>query len=167
MPLEGLIEDALTPDGPLTPFLAVSRRLPQVPRHATENRPARTPGRPAPCTKPFPSSKGARTWYGNARPSSPPTPNSRERELAKPALAATLTQALRERGLDSTTAALAAEIGIAAFKVAYERWVNDPVQPTLAQHMRETLDTARHLTTPAEHAAATDNVSCTDLEGAT
>ncbi|MEU6511089.1 TetR family transcriptional regulator [Streptomyces sp. NPDC046942] len=94
-------------------------------------------------------------------------PELQERELAKlAALAATLAQALRERGLDTTTAALAAEIGIAALKVAYERWVNDPDQRTLAQHIRETLDTARHLTTPAEHAAATDNVSFTGQEGA-
>ncbi|MBT8163331.1 MULTISPECIES: TetR/AcrR family transcriptional regulator [Arthrobacter] len=93
-------------------------------------------------------------------------PELQERELAKlAALAATLTQALRERGLDTTTAALAAEIGIAAFKVAYERWINDPDEHTLAQHIRETLDTAKHLTTPAEHAAATDNVSFTGQQG--
>ncbi|WP_225101788.1 TetR family transcriptional regulator [Streptomyces sp. CoH27] len=94
-------------------------------------------------------------------------PELQERELAKlAALAATLAQALREHGLDTTTAALAAEIGIAALKVAYERWVNDPDQRTLAQHIRETLDTASHLTTPAEHVAATDNVSFTGQEGA-
>ncbi|MFB7668875.1 TetR family transcriptional regulator [Kitasatospora sp. NPDC056138] len=94
-------------------------------------------------------------------------PELQERELAKlAALAATLTQALRERGLDPTTAPLVAEIGIAAFKVAYERWVNDPNRHTLAQHIRETLDAAGHLTTPAEHAASTDNVNVTGQEGA-
>ncbi|MFF4508132.1 TetR family transcriptional regulator [Streptomyces sp. NPDC001401] len=92
-------------------------------------------------------------------------PELQERELAKlAALAATLAQALRERGLETTTAALAAEIGIAAFKVAFERWVNDPDRHPLVQHIRETLDAARHLTAPAEHAAATDDVSCTGQE---
>ncbi|MEV4099356.1 TetR family transcriptional regulator [Nonomuraea sp. NPDC049649] len=79
-------------------------------------------------------------------------PELQERELAKlAALVSALAHALRERGLETTVAALAAEIGIAAFKVAYERWVNDPGRLTLAEHIRETLDTARRLTAPAEH----------------
>jgi AcrR family transcriptional regulator len=90
-------------------------------------------------------------------------PELQERELTKlAALVSTLAHALRERGLETTTAALAAEIGIAAFKVAYERWVNDPDRHTLAQRIQETLDTARQLTAPAEHVAATDDVSFTD-----
>ncbi|MCC5581732.1 TetR family transcriptional regulator [Microtetraspora sp. AC03309] len=93
-------------------------------------------------------------------------PELQERELAKlAALASTLAHALRERGLETTTAALAAEIGIAAFKVAFERWINDPDRHTLAQRIRETLDTARHLTAPAAHVAATDDVSFTGQEG--
>ncbi|MDQ0578688.1 TetR family transcriptional regulator [Streptomyces rishiriensis] len=92
-------------------------------------------------------------------------PELQERELAKlAALASTLAHALRERGLETTTAALAAEIGIAAFKVAFERWVNDPDGHALAQHIREALDTARHLTTPPEHVASTDDLSFTDQE---
>ncbi|MQY09968.1 hypothetical protein SRB5_00720 [Streptomyces sp. RB5] len=84
-------------------------------------------------------------------------PELQERELTKQAsLVSTLDRALRERGLDATTAALAAAIGIAAFKVAFERWIDDPDQRNLAQHIRETLDATRHLTAPAEHAAATD-----------
>ncbi|MER6625383.1 helix-turn-helix domain-containing protein [Streptomyces sp. NPDC000931] len=78
-------------------------------------------------------------------------PELQERELAKlAALASTLAHALRERGLETTTAALAADIGIATFKVAFERWITDPGRRTLAQHIRETLDTARHLTAPAD-----------------
>ncbi|MFH8805080.1 TetR family transcriptional regulator [Streptomyces sp. NPDC017936] len=89
-------------------------------------------------------------------------PELQERELAKlAAYASTLAHALRERGLETTTAALAAEIGIAAFKVAYERWVNDPDRHPLTQRIRETLDTTRHLIAPAEHAATTDDVSFT------
>ncbi|MER5436067.1 helix-turn-helix domain-containing protein [Streptomyces sp. NPDC002588] len=87
-------------------------------------------------------------------------PELQERELAKLAsLVSALAHALRERGLEATTAALAAEMGIAAFKVAFERWINDPDQHTLAQHIRETLDATRHLTAPADHAAATDDGS--------
>ncbi|MEV7975029.1 TetR family transcriptional regulator [Streptomyces sp. NPDC086519] len=77
-------------------------------------------------------------------------PELQERELAKLAsLASTLADALRERGLEATTATLAAEIGIAAFKVAIERWADDPGRHTLARWIRETLDAIRHLTAPA------------------
>ncbi|SEL50170.1 TetR family transcriptional regulator [Nonomuraea pusilla] len=93
------------------------------------------------------------------------TPELQERERAKlAALASTLGHALRERGLEATTAALAAEIGIAVFNVAYERWVNDPDQHALAQLIRETLDATRHLTAPAGHAAANDGGSFTGQE---
>lgn len=92
-------------------------------------------------------------------------PELQERELAKLAsLVSTLAHALRERGLDSTTAALAAEIGIAAFKVAFERWINDPDQHTLPRLIRETLDATRRLTAPAERAASTDHGSSTGQE---
>lgn len=83
-------------------------------------------------------------------------PELQERELAKlAALAVTLTNALRERGLESTAAALAAEIGIAMLKVAFERWVNDLGRYPLAQRIRETLDTARQLTALTEQGTAT------------
>ncbi|WP_330347084.1 TetR family transcriptional regulator [Streptomyces sp. NBC_00582] len=94
-------------------------------------------------------------------------PELQERELAKlAALASTLTQALRERGLQTTTAALAAEIGIAAFKVAFERWVNDPDRHPLAQHIRQTLDTARHLLSAPEASAGTDDTGPAGQESA-
>lgn len=49
-----------------------------------------------------------------------------ERELVKLAsLSAALTDALRGRGVDSGAATLAAETGIAIFKVAFIRWVTD------------------------------------------
>lgn len=48
----------------------------------------------------------------------------RERELVKlDAFASAMAGALRERGTPEPTAALAAEAGMAAFKVAYARWV--------------------------------------------
>jgi AcrR family transcriptional regulator len=46
-----------------------------------------------------------------------------ERELLKRArLASVLTEALRARGTDETTARLAAEVGVLAFSTAYARW---------------------------------------------
>jgi AcrR family transcriptional regulator len=51
-------------------------------------------------------------------------PGLQERELIKLAtLATALTDALRERGCDDLTARLAAEVGVAVFKVAFERWI--------------------------------------------
>ncbi|MGX1471805.1 UNVERIFIED_CONTAM: hypothetical protein RKD50_000613 [Streptomyces canus] len=76
-------------------------------------------------------------------------PEFQERELAELApLDSTLAHALRERGVETTTAALAAEIGIATFKVACERWVNDPDRHPLAQRVREGTPsgTSPHLT---------------------
>lgn len=87
-------------------------------------------------------------------------PELQERELAKlAALGSMLANALRERGLETIAATLAAEIGIAAFKVAFEHWINDPAPGTLAQHFRQALATVRHLTVPAEHVAASDDAN--------
>jgi AcrR family transcriptional regulator len=52
------------------------------------------------------------------------TPELQERELIKLAhLAASLAAALRDRGVEEPTATLAAEAGISAFRLAFERWV--------------------------------------------
>lgn len=52
------------------------------------------------------------------------TPELQERELIKLAsLAAGVAEALRRRGVEDPAASLAAEAGIAVFKVAFERWV--------------------------------------------
>jgi AcrR family transcriptional regulator len=64
-----------------------------------------------------------------------------ERELVKLAsLAATVTQTLRRRGVTEPAASLTAEAGIAVFKVAFERWLDDTGQRELAAHIRESLD---------------------------
>lgn len=48
-----------------------------------------------------------------------------ERELVKLAsLAAAMREALRARGVGEPAASLAAEAGIAVFKVAFERWID-------------------------------------------
>jgi AcrR family transcriptional regulator len=53
-------------------------------------------------------------------------PELQERELIKLAtLATALADALRRRGVKDPTASLAAEVGIAAFKVAFERWIKE------------------------------------------
>ncbi|MCX0245848.1 TetR/AcrR family transcriptional regulator [Streptomyces drozdowiczii] len=52
-------------------------------------------------------------------------PELRERELVKLAsLAAAMGEALRARGVSEPAASLAAEAGIAVFKVAFERWID-------------------------------------------
>ncbi|MBB2772173.1 MULTISPECIES: TetR family transcriptional regulator [Mycolicibacterium] len=81
------------------------------------------------------------------------TPALQERESSKLALlAAALTDALRARDVAETTARLAAETGVAVFRIAFERWVAGGDQRDLAQHIRELLDelatmTARPATT--------------------
>lgn len=61
-----------------------------------------------------------------------------ERELIKLAtLASALADALRRRGVADPAASLAAEAGISLFKVAFQRWVDDPGVQTLSQIMHE------------------------------
>jgi AcrR family transcriptional regulator len=64
----------------------------------------------------------------------------RERELIKLAsLAAALADTLRRRGVAEPAASLAAEAGIAVFRIAFERWTSGPDQPALPQVIRESL----------------------------
>jgi AcrR family transcriptional regulator len=80
----------------------------------------------------------------------------RERELIKLAtLSATLADALRERGVADPAATLAAEAGIAAFTVAFQRWITESGQPDLPRLTRESIDDLRAVTTgrsPTERA---------------
>jgi hypothetical protein len=65
----------------------------------------------------------------------------RERELAKLAgLAAAIAEALRDRGIPQPAAGLAAETGIAVFKVAVARWISDPGQQNLPGIIRESME---------------------------
>jgi AcrR family transcriptional regulator len=62
-----------------------------------------------------------------------------ERELVKMAwLAAALAEALRDRAVPAAAAGLAAEAGVAIFRVAFERWVGDAGERTLATVIEET-----------------------------
>jgi AcrR family transcriptional regulator len=64
----------------------------------------------------------------------------RERELIKlAALASAVAGALRDRGIPEPTASLAAETGVAVFKVAFARWVSQPGQPDLPVIIRESM----------------------------
>ena len=75
------------------------------------------------------------------------TPELRERELIKLAsLTAAFTEALRKRGAGEDVAALAAETGVAVFRVAFERWIAEPDGVGLADVIRSTLATLSGLT---------------------
>lgn len=64
----------------------------------------------------------------------------RERELIKLAsLSAALADALRGGGVAEPTASLAAEAGMAVFKVAFQRWIAEAEEATLSQLMRESM----------------------------
>ncbi|MGA5134889.1 TetR family transcriptional regulator [Streptomyces olivoreticuli] len=65
----------------------------------------------------------------------------RERELVKLAsLSATVADALSRRGVKEPAASLAAEAGIAVFKVAFERWTASTGRRSLSAFVREALD---------------------------
>jgi hypothetical protein len=67
-------------------------------------------------------------------------PELQERELIKLAMfAAALAAALRRRGVGDPAASLAAEAGIAVFKVAYQRWADEADELTLKQVVRDCL----------------------------
>lgn len=64
----------------------------------------------------------------------------RERELIKLAsLASAMAGALRDRGIPEPAASLAAETGVAVFKVAFARWASEPGQPDLPGIFRESM----------------------------
>jgi AcrR family transcriptional regulator len=73
----------------------------------------------------------------------------RERELIKLAhLGAASATALRERGVAEPTATLAAEAGIAVFRIAFERWVNAPGEQDFVPFIRESLRELKAVTAP-------------------
>jgi len=74
----------------------------------------------------------------------------RERELAKMSgLVATASAALLERGVAAAPALLAAEAGVAAFRVAFDRWVADPAGPALPAVLDAVLAELRGVVAPA------------------
>ena len=70
-----------------------------------------------------------------------------ERELIKLAsLASAMTDTLRQRGVRDPAASLAAEAGIAVFKIAFELWINETNQADLPQLIRESFDELKAVT---------------------
>jgi AcrR family transcriptional regulator len=67
-------------------------------------------------------------------------PELRERELVKLAeIATAMSGALRDRGVPEPAASLAAETGIAVYKVAFARWISAPGHPDLPAILWESL----------------------------
>jgi AcrR family transcriptional regulator len=69
-----------------------------------------------------------------------------ERELLKlSGLAAAMTDGLRRRGIDPTAAALAAESGVAVFRVGFATWIAEGEERSLAEVLRAVLAELRTL----------------------
>jgi len=82
----------------------------------------------------------------------------RERELIKlTTLAAALAETLRRRGIREPAASLTAEAGIAVFRIAFERWINDPARRDLPWFMREALAELKAVTAGGGRMADTDD----------
>lgn len=76
----------------------------------------------------------------------------RERELIKLAsLAEALAAVLRDRGVPENRAALAAETGVAVFRIAFERWVADADGRDLPGQIGAAFEELRSLNAPASN----------------
>ena len=70
-----------------------------------------------------------------------------ERELIKLAsLASAVARALRGRGVSDPAASLAAEAGIAVFRIAFERWTSEAGERPLSQLIQESVDELKLVT---------------------
>ncbi len=70
-----------------------------------------------------------------------------ERELIKLAsLSAALADTLRRRGVSDPAASLAGEAGIAVFKIAFERWIDERNQQDFGQLILESLGELKAVT---------------------
>ncbi|MBN9623559.1 MAG: TetR family transcriptional regulator, partial [Actinobacteria bacterium] len=77
-------------------------------------------------------------------------PELQERELIKlSAYAAAAAGALRERGVAEPGASLAAEAGLAVFRIAFEQWTSGPERQDLHQLIRDALAELKAVTVPA------------------
>jgi AcrR family transcriptional regulator len=83
------------------------------------------------------------------------TPELQERELIKLAsLAGALADALRRRGVKEPAATLTAEAGIAVFRVAFERWIDERNRRDFSQLVRQSLDELRAVTAGSSSSGA-------------
>jgi AcrR family transcriptional regulator len=68
-------------------------------------------------------------------------PELQERERNKlAAIAVGMAAALQRRGVKASAATLSAEMGMAAFKIAFARWLNDQKERDIVYHIRESLE---------------------------
>jgi AcrR family transcriptional regulator len=75
------------------------------------------------------------------------SPELQERELTKlAALSTAIADALRRRGADDPGATLTAEVAIAVFRTAFERWIDEANQRDFPQLVRESLGQLKALT---------------------
>ena len=73
-----------------------------------------------------------------------------ERELIKLSrLGAAISEALRGRGADESTATLTAELAVLVFKVAVDRWIADDRDRDLSRHVDETVAQLKAVTAPS------------------
>lgn len=83
-----------------------------------------------------------RHWSRQRRAVIDATPELLERELVKlSTMSAALAGVLRERGVGSLEATLAAQTGIAVLRTAFEQWTDDDADASLADLMHESLAT--------------------------
>jgi AcrR family transcriptional regulator len=74
-------------------------------------------------------------------------PELQERELTKlAALSAAIADALRRRGADEQAAALTAQVAIALFRTAFERWIDETGQGDFPHLVRDSLEQLKALT---------------------
>ena len=83
--------------------------------------------------------KGKRYGAGGGYPGRrcPPRRMAERERIKLAALATTLVEGLRGRGAGDAAASLAAEMGIAVFRLSFERWIESDDGRTLAKTMRE------------------------------
>jgi hypothetical protein len=74
-------------------------------------------------------------------------PEIHERELIKmAALTVAIVRSLHHRGVKEPAASLAAEAGMAAFKIGFERWVHGEMPRSFAGHITAAVKALRALT---------------------
>ena len=72
-----------------------------------------------------------------------------ERELIKlAALTAAVAKALHARGVTEPSASMAAEAGMAIFKIGFERWVTEKKPHDLPGHIRTAVSTLKAIASP-------------------
>jgi hypothetical protein len=89
-----------------------------------------------------------------------------ERELIKLAsLAASLAKALRQRGVGDPAARLAAEAGVAVFKIAFDRWIEENNAAPLPDVIRASLADLKAVTAGDERETRPIQPASRELKG--